>query len=81
MLYYRLYKGMERKFNYDSGIFPSLPFATFACFIPTAVGFVVAKLFQGYFSYGDDVSFFILMFFIGAATVYIHFCEKRDKDK
>jgi hypothetical protein len=80
MLYYLLYKRMKHKFGYVSGVSPSLDYVTFVVLIPIAVGFVVAKLVQEYLSSSDGVSLLILMLSMGSAAVYIHVCEKHDKD-
>jgi uncharacterized membrane protein (DUF485 family) len=80
MLYYRLYKRMKRNFGFVSGVSPSLDYITFVVLIPIAVGFVIAKLVQEHVSSSEGLGYVILMLSMGSAAVYIHLCEKNDKD-
>jgi hypothetical protein len=80
MLYYRLYKRMKRNFHFTSGVSPSLDYVTFVVLIPTGLGVLLAKLVQDYLWPGDGVSLAVLMLTIGSAALYIHLCEKGDKE-
>lgn len=80
MLYYRLYKRMKRNFGVVSGVSPSLDYVTFVVLIPVAAGSAVVGLVRTYVSSSDGLSFLILMLSMAFAAVYIHLCEKHDKE-
>jgi hypothetical protein len=80
MLYYRLYKRMKRNFYFNSPTSRSLDYVTFLLIIPIAVGVFVSNLFYAHVWTNDEVASVIILLPVGIAAVYIHLCEKRDKE-
>jgi uncharacterized membrane protein (DUF485 family) len=81
MLYYRLYKKMKKNFHFHSAITRSLDYVTFVVLIPISLGALLSDLFLTYFWKSDEMGVLITLLPMVIAALYIHLCEKHDKDK
>lgn len=80
MLYYRLYKRMNRIFPFSSPIEASPSYTTFVLIIPIFFSWTVLKIVENFCPLSEEVNFGLVILTIFCAAVYIHFCEKHDED-
>lgn len=79
MLYYRIYKRMRQRLGEKATVFITLDYGLFAIIIPMVAGSIFGVVLERFGIVSEENAFFIMIFFVAFAIIYIEICERYDK--